>query len=50
MLLFSEDLILASALDKAMTVAGSLWRASLGPNALSSVISYNDIMLCQYWM
>ena len=50
MLLFAEDLILASALDKAWTVAGSLLRASLGPNALSSVIPYGDIILSQYWM
>ena len=50
MLLFAEDLILASALDKAWTVAGSLLRASFGPNALSSVIPYGDIILRQYWM
>ena len=50
MLLFAEDLILASAFGKAWNVAGSLLRASIGPNALSSVISYDDIILCQYWM
>ena len=50
MILFVEDLILASALDKTWTVTGSLSRASLGPNALSSVISYDDIILCQYRM
>ena len=47
MLLFAKDLILASDLDKAWTVTGSLLRASIGPNALSSVISYDDIILCQ---
>ena len=50
MLLFAGDLIHASALDKICTVTGSLLRASLGPNALSSVIPYGDITLRQYWM
>ena len=50
MLLFAEDLILASALEKTWTVAGFLLRASLGPNALSSVIPYDDIVFRQYWM
>ena len=50
MLLFAEDLILASALDKTCTVTGSLLRASLGPDTLSSVIPYGDVILRQYWM
>ena len=47
MLLFAEGLILASAFGKAWNVVGSLLRASIGPNALSSVIPYDDIILCQ---
>ena len=49
-MLIGEDLILASALEQTKTVAGLLLRASLGPNALSSVIPYGDIIFRQYWM
>ena len=42
-MLFGEDSILASALDKAWNKARSLLQASLGRDTLSGVIPYGDM-------